>query len=63
LCFLGYQWFIPIYALQPNSEQFIPAMKSCRKTYPPVYLYYLKSTGKTKIVKTLIDFLLSKMQK
>jgi len=28
------------------------------KTYPPVYLYYPKSAGKTKRVKTLIDFLL-----
>ena len=55
--------FEPVYRLLPDREQLIPVMESYWKTYPPVYLYYLKSTGKTKRVKTLIDFLLSKMQK
>ncbi|MBO8134168.1 MULTISPECIES: LysR family transcriptional regulator [Dickeya] len=50
--------FEPIYRLQPDKEKFIPVMESYWKTYPPVYLYYPKSAGKTKRVKTLIDFLI-----
>ncbi|WP_434585030.1 LysR family transcriptional regulator [Klebsiella sp. R390] len=50
--------FEPVYELQPDKAQFIPVMESYWKTYPPVYLYYLKSTGKAKRVKALIDFLI-----
>jgi hypothetical protein len=35
-------------------------MENYWKTYPPVYLYYPKNAGKTKRVKTLINFLLEK---
>lgn len=52
--------FEPIHALQPDKETFIPVMEPYWKKFPPVYLYYPKSAGKTKRVKTLIDFLLSK---
>lgn len=52
--------FEPIHRLQPDRETFIPVMEPYWKTYPPVYLYYPKSAGKTKRVKTLIDFLLTK---
>jgi len=37
-----------------------PLMIPDWKTYPPVYLYYLKRTGKGKRAKTLIDFLIMK---
>lgn len=50
--------FEPVHNLQPDKEAFIPVMERYWKTYPPVYLYYPKSAGKTKRVKTLIDFLL-----
>lgn len=30
------------------------------KTYPPVFLYYPKSAGKTKRVQSLIEFLILK---
>ncbi|EEC8177976.1 LysR family transcriptional regulator, partial [Escherichia coli] len=43
----------------PDREHFIPVMESYWKTYPPVYLYYPKSAGKTKRVKALVDFLIS----
>ena len=52
--------FEPVYQLQPDNKNFIPVMESYWKTYPPVYLYYLKSAGKTNKVKSLIDFLLNK---
>ncbi|MBP2199003.1 LysR family transcriptional regulator [Pantoea cypripedii] len=52
--------FEPVYQTQPDKEKMIPVMESYWKTYPPVYLYYLKSAGKTKRVKMLIDFLLNK---
>lgn len=52
--------FEPILRLQPDKEKFIPVMEPYWKTYPPVYLYYPKSAGKTKRVKTLIDFLIRK---
>lgn len=55
--------FEPVYELQPDKEQFIPVMMPYWKTYPPVYLYYLKSTGKAKRVKALIDFLMTKTKK
>ncbi|WP_199636818.1 LysR family transcriptional regulator [Serratia sp. PAMC26656] len=49
--------FEPIHRLQPDKEKFIPVMENYWKTYPAVYLYYPKNAGKTKRVKTLIDFL------
>lgn len=49
--------FEPIHSLQPDKEKFIPVMDNYWKTYPAVYLYYPKNAGKTKRVKTLIDFL------
>lgn len=52
--------FEPIHSLQPDKEQFIPVMEKYWKTYPPVYLYYPKNAGKTKRVKTLIDFLIKR---
>lgn len=52
--------FEPIHRLQPDKEEFLPVMESYWKTYPPVYLYYPKNAGKTKRVKTLIDFLIEK---
>ncbi len=52
--------FEPIHSLQPDKEQFIPVMDKYWKTYPPVYLYYPKNAGKTKRVKTLIDFLIKR---
>lgn len=52
--------FEPVYAMQPDNARFIPVMESYWKTYPPVYLYYLKNTGKTRRVKTLVDFLINK---
>ncbi|WP_283603578.1 LysR family transcriptional regulator [Serratia proteamaculans] len=52
--------FEPIHGLQPDKEQFIPVMEKYWKTYPPVYLYYPKNAGKTKRVKTLIDFLIKR---
>lgn len=52
--------FEPVYELQPDKENFIPVMRPYWKTYPPVYLYYLKSTGKAKRVQALIDFLIMK---
>jgi DNA-binding transcriptional LysR family regulator len=55
--------FEPVYELQPDKEQFIPVMMPYWKTYPPVYLYYLKNTGKAKRVKALIDFLMMKTKK
>ncbi|MCS2172906.1 LysR family transcriptional regulator [Scandinavium sp. TWS1a] len=55
--------FEPVYELQPDKEQFIPVMMPYWKTYPPVYLYYLKSTGKAKRVKALINFLMMKTKK
>lgn len=42
------------------KEQFIPWMMPYWKTYPAVYLYYLKNAGKAKRVKVLIDFLIMK---
>lgn len=55
--------FEPVYELQPDKAQFIPVMMPYWKTYPPVYLYYLKSTGKAKRVKALINFLIMKTTK
>lgn len=52
--------FEPVYQLQPDKDVFIPVMENYWKTYPPVYLYYPKSAGKTKRVKTIIDFLIEK---
>ncbi len=52
--------FEPVYQLQPDKEAFIPVMENYWKMYPPVYLYYPKSAGKTKRVKTMIDFLIEK---
>ncbi|WP_205954749.1 LysR family transcriptional regulator [Pantoea stewartii] len=52
--------FEPIYRLQPDREKFCPVMENYWKTYPPVYLYYPKSVGKTKRVSTLIEFLIDK---
>lgn len=52
--------FEPVHALLPDNEQFIPVMAPYWKTYPPVYLYYLKNAGKTRRVKALIDFLMTK---
>ncbi|MBS0968594.1 MULTISPECIES: LysR family transcriptional regulator [Yersiniaceae] len=54
--------FEPVYRLQPDREAFIPVMARFWKTYPPVYLYYLKSAGKTNRVKALIDFLITHTQ-
>jgi len=51
--------FEPIHRLQPDREKLIPVMERYWKTYPPVYVYYPKSAGKTKRVKTLIDFLIT----
>lgn len=51
--------FEPVHQLQPDQETFVPVMKRYWKTYPPVYLYYLQSAGKTKRVKALIDFLIA----
>jgi len=60
-CGLGIgRMFEPVYELQPDKENFIPVMRPYWKTYPPVYLYYLKSTGKAKRVQALIDFLIMK---
>jgi molybdate transport repressor ModE-like protein len=55
--------FEPVHELQLDKEQLIPVMMPYWKTYPPVYLYYLKSTGKIRRVKTLIDFLIKKTKK
>ncbi|MEE4407847.1 MULTISPECIES: LysR family transcriptional regulator [unclassified Serratia (in: enterobacteria)] len=52
--------FEPIHSLQPDKEKFIPVMENYWKTYPAVYLYYPKNAGKTKRVKTLIDFLIER---
>lgn len=52
--------FEPIWQLQSDREHFLPVMERYWKTYPPVYLYYPKSAGKTKRVKALIDFLISR---
>ncbi|WP_346825973.1 LysR family transcriptional regulator [Serratia inhibens] len=52
--------FEPIHRLQPDKEKFIPVMENYWKTYPAVYLYYPKNAGKTKRVKTLIDFLIER---
>lgn len=49
--------FEPVYRLQSDKEAFIPVMEPYWKTYPPVYLYYPKNAGKSKRVKTLVDFL------
>ncbi|WP_456309896.1 LysR substrate-binding domain-containing protein [Serratia proteamaculans] len=51
--------FEPIHRLQPDREKLIPVMERYWKIYPPVYVYYPKSAGKTKRVKTLIDFLIT----
>ncbi|MBW7984953.1 LysR family transcriptional regulator [Enterobacillus tribolii] len=51
--------FEPIHQLQPDKEKLIPVMKNYWKTYPGVYLYYQKNAGKTKRVRTLIDFLMN----
>ncbi|MEG3130787.1 LysR family transcriptional regulator [Pantoea cypripedii] len=53
--------FEPVYELLSDKEKFVPVMKPFWRTYPPVYLYYLKSAGKTKRIKVLVDFLLKKM--
>ncbi len=53
--------FEPIYKLQPDKENFIPVMASYWKKYPPVYLYYLKSIGKTKRIKAFVDFIIQKV--
>jgi molybdate transport repressor ModE-like protein len=52
--------FEPVYELQADKQQFIPVMMPYWKTYPPVYLYYLKSASKVKRVKALVDFLIMK---
>ncbi|MGM3175795.1 LysR family transcriptional regulator [Dickeya lacustris] len=52
--------FEPVCKLQPDSADFIPVMEPYWKTYPPVYLYYLKSAVKTKRIKTFVDFILQK---
>lgn len=52
--------FEPIHRLLPDRETLIPVMERYWKTYPPVYLYYPKSAGKTKRVKSLIDFLIAR---
>lgn len=52
--------FEPVHQQQPDNESLIPVMMPYWKTYPPVYLYYLRSAGKIKRVKTLIDFLIDK---
>lgn len=54
--------FEPIYQLQPDKEKFIPVMEPYWKTYPPVYLYYPKNSGKSKRVKTLVDFLIKRAE-
>lgn len=51
--------FEPIHRLQPDREKLIPVMERYWKTYPPVYVYYPKSAGKTKRVQTVIDFLIT----
>lgn len=56
---IPFNYFEPVWQLQPDRERFIPVMESYWKTYPPVYLYYPKNAGKTKRVKALIDFLIS----
>ncbi|WP_261640542.1 LysR substrate-binding domain-containing protein [Erwinia mallotivora] len=55
--------FEPVHRLQPDREKLLPVMENYWKTYPPVYLYYPKSAGKTKRVKALIDFLLASTQR
>lgn len=45
---------------QPDQENFIPVLKPYWRTFPPVYLYYLQNSQKSKRVRTLIDFLLEK---
>lgn len=52
--------FEPVYDLLSDKENFVPVMTSFWKTYPPVHLYYLKSVGKTKRIKTFIDFIIEK---
>ncbi|QGY32565.1 LysR family transcriptional regulator [Pantoea cypripedii] len=53
--------FEPVYELLSDKQKFVPVMEPFWSTYPPVYLYYLKSAGKTKRIKVLVDFLLKKM--
>jgi len=52
--------FEPVYQLQADKDRFIPVMEPYWKTYPPVFLYYPKSAGKTKRVQSLIEFLILK---
>ncbi len=55
--------FEPVYQLQADKDRFIPVMEPYWKTYPPVFLYYPKSAGKTKRVQSLIEFLILKNTK
>lgn len=52
--------FEPVYQLQADKDRLIPVMEPYWKTYPPVFLYYPKSAGKTKRVQSLIEFLMLK---
>lgn len=55
--------FEPVYQLQPDKAQFVPVMENYWRKYPAVYLYYLKSAGRSKRVRALIDFLIAQTKR
>lgn len=45
---------------QPDRADFVPVLQKCWRQYPPLYLYYLQHSQRTKKVQAVIEFLLEK---
>ena len=45
----------------PDRTDFVPVLQKYWRQYPPLYLYYLQHSQRTKKVQAVIEFLLEKM--
>ena len=45
---------------QPDHADFVPVLQKYWRQYPPLYLYYLQHSQRTKKVQAVIEFLLEK---
>ena len=45
---------------QPDRADFVPVLQKYWRQYPPLYLYYLQHSQRTKKVQAVIEFLLEK---
>ena len=45
---------------QPDRTDFVPVLQKYWRQYPPLYLYYLQHSQRTKKVQAVIEFLLEK---